>query len=58
MVLVFTAPAPEATSIPTPETPERVMLFVDMPKVSAPLLEPIYNLPIAVVAAVAFGAFV
>jgi hypothetical protein len=56
VVLVFTAPAPEATSMPTPETPERVMLFVEVPKVSAPLLEPIYNFPNAVVGAVALGA--
>ena len=57
VVLVFTAPAPEATSIPTCDTPERVMLFVDVAKVSAPLLEPIYNFPNAVVGAVALGAF-
>ena len=57
VVLVFTAPAPEATSMPTPDTPERVMLFVDVAKVSAPLLEPIYNFPNAVVGAVALGAF-
>ena len=56
VVLVFTAPAPEATSIPTCDTPERVMFFVDVAKVSAPLLEPIYNFPNAVVGAVALGA--
>ena len=56
VVLVFTAPAPEATSMPIPETPDSVMLFVDVPKVSAPLLAPINNFPNAVVGAVAFGA--
>ena len=56
VVLVFTAPAPDATSIPTPDTPERVMLLVDVAKVRAPLAGPTYNLPIAVTAAVAFGA--
>ena len=58
VVLVFTAPAPEATSMPIPETPDNVMLLVDVPKVSAPLLAPIYNFPNAVVATVALGAFV
>jgi hypothetical protein len=56
VVLVFTAPAPDATSIPTPDTPERVMLLVDVAKVSAPLPE-MNSFP-KLTLVVALGAFV
>ena len=51
---VFTAPAPDATSIPIPLTPLSVMVFAPVPKLSAPLPTK-YNFPKATFA-VAFGA--
>jgi len=58
---VLTAPAPETTSMPifTPpvETPLSVIVFEPLPKVRAPLLEPMYSFPKAALA-VALGALV
>ena len=51
---VFTAPAPDANSIPIPLTPLSVMALAPVPKLSAPLPTK-YNFPKAT-GAVTFGA--